>query len=539
VADAQPEIRLVYSVDTTQLRASESILDSHRQKVDRIAESTARGKRATDEAIGAKRNYVMAVMGVGYALEDMNYGIQNAFNNFSMVAMALNAPAGVIIGTQLFAAAGLAVVRNWDALSRTLGISGMQFRSVASDVENLKKKVEELRKESEKDPAAFATLPGREAELIERERREQRRQAIVTADDPRQAGLGRAMSAVMAGEDMAGIAREIARERYKQGTVYQSAEQQRVQGEIRDRITDLQAQLPEFKGEQRTQVEREIQGLNNRLQEIRRAIFERAIQDAQNRLAGAMGGELGQIAELEGGDLPGIGRQDLATRMRMARREAQQARLKEMVGRAGGGALMGAIGGLRSFFSQGIGGLTTGEMAAGGAQFQANMEGAGATAEEQAAVMELFAGKAAGQRLSYVPFFVEFMQSNGATQREILQTLPEFIRAVESGKSPFEAAQGIVNRIARGGLAFENRLNKMSGRQRRQMESAAMGAQMLGIMPGINPEAISRLGGAADPELENRKVMLDQNKATEDLVEAMRLALQRGFPLFLRPRGNR
>jgi hypothetical protein len=532
---------MVYTVDTAQLKASESILDSHRRKVEGVATATENAGRAARRARDDKINYTMAIMGVGYGLEDMNYGLQNAFNNFSMVAMALRAPAGILIGTQLLAAAGIFAARNWDSLVESVGLGGTKFRSVAGDVDSLKKKVEELRKEAEKNPEAFANLPGKEAELIDRERREQRRQSLVTADDPRAVAIGKAATGALAGEDLAGIAREIARDRVNRGEAFISPKQ------IKD-IQDIERNIGNMQGFAREEQRRggdpsiwddKISEQNNRLLALRQAIFERAVQDAQNRIAGAMGGELGQIAELEGSDLPGIGRGDLATRMRMARREAQQARLKEMVGRAGGGALMGAVGGLRSFFTQGIGGLTTGEMAAGGQQFQQNMEGAGATAEEQAAVMELFAGKAAGSRLSYVPFFVEFMQSNGATQREILQTLPEFIRAVESGKSPFEAAQGIVNRINNGGMAFENRLNKMSGRQRRQMEAAAMGAEMLGIMPGVNPEAISRLGGAADPELENRKVMLDQNKATEDLVEAMRLALQRGFPLFLRPRGNR
>lgn len=532
------EIRLVYTVDTTAITASGAILEQHREKVEKINAATGRGKKAADEAAGSKRNYAMAVMGVGYALEDMNYGLQNAFNNISMVAFALNAPAGVLIGTQLLAAAGLALTRNWESVSKALGISGPTFRSVADDVDGLKKKVEELRKEATSNPEAFASLPGREADLIERERREQRRQAIVTAEAPRQAAMAAAMSSVLQGEDLAGLARDIARDRFNRGEAFETDAQRKQQREIRDRIGELEAQKDQFQGEQRTQVEQEIQSLNNRLLAIRRAVLERAVQDAQNQLAGALTGEMGEIAALEGGVLGGVGRQDLATRMRIARREAQRERLKQMVGRAGGGALMGAVGSLRSFFNQGIGGLTLGEMGAGGMQFQSNMESAGATAEEQAAVMQLFAGKAAGQRLSYVPFFVDFMRSNGATQREIIQALPEFIRAVESGKSPFEAAQGIVNRINRGGLAFENRLNRMGGRQRMQMEQAALGAEMLGIMPGVNPEAMSRLGVASEPDMQDRKALINNSDAIDELTTAMKEALQRGFPLFLQRRGR-
>ncbi len=534
----------------------------------RLTDQTAAfGKAATTQidvtnrVATASRNYGMAAMYVAQGLEDMNYGIQNSFNNLSGVAMLLGAPTGVVVGTQLLAAAGIAVARNWDYLSRAFG-QGPRFASIADDIERVNKALEETKKKAADDPVAFAGLTDATVQAARLDATGQMRHGMLTRTNPLNDALGQAMQGVLANEDIRQMSRIIG------GNIFKNTPDaavamlpERTRKEFQSTQKTIEGMQKEIALERiepgriknRAAFDAELDRNQKRLGELKLAANEAAAQHAQNVIANAALGSEAAIEEfltfLEGGaraNLPERG--GLAGKLRRAAETTLRRRIGAQTRTMLRDGLIEGAAGTSAAGTFGRPAITEGQKDQAAAGFQESLAAMGLSEEEQARFAGQFAGKdvtgdMARRRLRMVPQIVATLKANGFTDREIAQVMPDIIQRIESGANPITAIQSVVNQVNRLGMrrAIGARRGGLRNLQAQQAEFA--GAAMLGLAPEtVNPQAWSRISGvrnnigAMDTGERQARAADDNTLSLQALTRKMDDAINKGIPLTLRRR---
>jgi hypothetical protein len=484
------KIELGFVIDTNQIAGAKKAIGDLGGAIDKAGDRTRiasdktsrfgmvafqAGQAAQDFAIGLERSWGHAIMYAG--------------NNISFLAQMLGVGGALGIGIQVATTGVMILSQNWDKLSGVFEESKPRFRVASEEVERLNKELKDLEARAAKDPDAYRRLTPTQQAATVRADIEQHRRSFATEGDPQAKWRGGAAMGAFEGEDLNQIARQLGGRMMREGPVG-SAETQKKLAEARGELAaggnwTHNAQAPVFI----PYTDAEKQAMQTRIMELEAAKIEEAMYEAQNMIAAAMAGRGGNLHELIR-LLESIGRHDLADRLRESLQTASRAKLKAQVSR-NLGWVGRAMNGLRS---PNVTAVTQQESEAIGSSIQQRMEGAGLSAGEQGAVAQALSGKKIIPALQAVPFFLNAMAAVDATEREIFQLMPEFLREVEGGANPMVVAQKMANKLVRAGMAQSNRQGRRSGSSVRNEAMARLGAQMLGINPNINPDAMSRLG---------------------------------------------
>lgn len=511
------------------------------QQIDRAADSARKLRRELDDTSRVTRNWSVIAFQAGQAAQDFSIGMERglgpallySMNNLSFMASMLGLGGRFQFGLQLGITGVALLAQNWNRLAEAMS-GGPQFRDRERELENINKRLDELKEKAKSDPMAFANLPNAEREAKRAQELEGIRREFVLADDPLQKERAAAVKQALTGVDVNALTEQMGQSLASAGFEPSAPLKKRRENAMRA-VADAQATMDEFKKapfgdrdpDEMLHIESDLQYAQTQLKEVERAVQREAVMYAQDMITSVMSGLAFNMRGLSLA-LGAVGRRDLAMRLREAMRRGAESKLKreaaQMMQQAGiNAASIAAAPG------QALAGEEAG-MAVGAAAY-ANMENAGLTAQEQGAVAYNLTDKHIRPTMMAVPVLISALRDAGASDREIYQLMPQFMRDVRSGMNVQRAALKAVNTLQRAGLRMGNRLGARPMDAMRQ-DQMMMGAQMMGLAPAQNPAAFSRLGGGAPGLMDDK----GENKINENLGELatqLRKAREDGIPAIL------
>ncbi len=503
-------------------------------------------EKGAKDAGGSTSRFGTAAIYAAQGLEDMNYGLQHGLNNFAQMAFMIGAPTGVLVGTQLLAAAGISVARNWEGIERV--INPAMFRLAGEEVAKLNKRLDELKENARHDAESFMNLPNAEQQALRAARLEQVRRDAVLRQDPGDVARAQAMQGVFAGEDIEQMSRQIGGDMLANGRVNLPEPLRRKRAELEKMIKDggrivggMRApRWEKFSNDQ-------MQHMQTELAKLQAAAEVQVTIQAQELMAGVLDGRNGAIKEFmqylpdAAFQNPGVvPRRDLEAKMRRALRQHGERRVKEEAGAMLRGGLVEHAAGLAM---PGAPPIAPAAMDEAASAMQGDMEALGLTGQEQARIANLFVANQQKQgpdkrngRLALTNFIYNSMIAGGASAREIMQMLPDLIAEIEGGANKHSVVRRALMRLQNQGMRQGIARGRRGIRAIEQEAEAMAGAAVLGIAPNVPAfDQMSRLtpeGSALDKE---------QAKNTDALLilaQELQIANRLGVPIRLGRRGG-